>query len=188
MKKTLLPLLALLAMVGCSVPQGNATDPGNPRNTLQDATSGNTNPTSVQVPQAADAKCKLRDNGTLPDLACSPGDRDPRVTQETIGQTICVSGYTKTVRNVPQSLKDYIYSEYGIKNRAPGSYEIDHIISLQLGGSNSPKNLFPEAYDIPNGAHAKDKIENKLKRLVCKGKMTLAEAQQIISTDWRKAQ
>jgi hypothetical protein len=91
------------------------------------------------------------------------------------------------VRNVPQSLKDYIYSEYGIKNRAPGSYEIDHIISLQLGGANTSRNLFPEAYDIPQGARDKDVVETRLKRLVCKGKMTLAEAQRIISTDWRTA-
>jgi len=139
------------------------------------------------VAQSPDAKCKLRENGVLPDLTCSPGDRDPRVTQDNIHQTICVSGYTKTVRNVPQSLKDYIYSEYGIKNRAPGSYEIDHIISLQLGGANTSRNLFPEAYDIPQGARDKDVVETRLKRLVCKGKMTLAEAQRIISTDWRTA-
>jgi len=182
-------LVGSLGIFGCSMPQqGNAGGNG-ARNTLQDATSGNTNqmPSSTQVAQAADAKCILRENGVLPDPKCSPGDRDPRVTQDNIHQTICVSGYTKTVRNVPQSLKDYIYSEYGIKNRAPGSYEIDHIISLQLGGSNTSRNLFPEAYNIPQGAHEKDVVETRLKRMVCKGQMSLAEAQRIISTDWRKA-
>jgi len=178
-------LVGSLALFGCSMPASTTTSSNGPRNTLQDATSGNTN--QMPVAQAADAKCKLRVNGVLPDPVCSPGERDPRVTQDNIQQTICVSGYTKTVRNVPESLKNYIYSEYGIKNRAPGSYEIDHIISLQLGGANSARNLFPEAYNIPQGARIKDVVESRLKRMVCKGKMTLAEAQRIISTDWRTA-
>jgi hypothetical protein len=70
-------------------------------------------------------------NGSLPDPACTPGAIFPNVTTE---QT-CVSGYTKTVRNVSTSLKKKVYQEYGIAYPPPfGTYEADHFIPLTLGG------------------------------------------------------
>ncbi|MGI8747108.1 MAG: hypothetical protein ACR2J4_01970 [Deinococcus sp.] len=119
----------------------------------------------------------------LPDPKLSPGDvltTDPKI--------VCVSGYTKTVRNVPQSLKEQVYREYGITHREPGEYEIDHIISLELGGSNSVRNLFPESFKTsPLNAHVKDSLENRLHDLACSGKITLAEAQTAIATNWTAA-
>ena len=57
-----------------------------------------------------------------------------------------------------------------------------------MGGSNNIKNLFPESYTTqPWNAHKKDKLENKLHKLVCTNQITLQEAQQEISNDWRKA-
>jgi len=119
----------------------------------------------------------------LPDPRLSPGDvltSDPKI--------ICVSGYTQTVRNVPQSLKEQVYKAYGITRREPGEYEIDHIISLELGGSNSIRNLYPESYKTqPLNAHVKDKLENRLHALACSGKITVQEAQKAISTNWTTA-
>jgi len=67
----------------------------------------------------------------------------------------------------------------------PRDYEEDHLISLELGGHPSdPKNLWPQAWNGDWGAHKKDVIETKLKTLVCKGTITLKEAQDAISTDW----
>ncbi len=63
---------------------------------------------------------------------------------------------------------------------------MDHIISLELGGSNNIKNLFPESYKIDNGAKVKDKLENYLHKQVCDGSMTITEAQKEISTNWVK--
>jgi hypothetical protein len=119
----------------------------------------------------------------LPDPKLSPGDvltSDPKI--------VCVSGYTKTVRNVPQAVKDQVYREYGITSRQSGEYEIDHLISLELGGSNSVRNLFPESYKtMPLNAHVKDSLENRLHALACSGKITLAEAQQAIASNWTTA-
>ena len=119
----------------------------------------------------------------LPDPKLSPGDvltSDPKL--------VCVSGYTKTVRNVPQALKEQVYREYGVTSRQPGEYEIDHIISLELGGSNSVRNLFPQSYQTqPLNAHVKDALENRLHSLACSGKITLTEAQTAISTNWTAA-
>jgi hypothetical protein len=120
---------------------------------------------------------------TNPDPVRTPGDvltSDPRV--------ICVSGYTKTVRNVPQSVKEQVYRSYGILSRESGEYEIDHLISLELGGSNSVRNLWPESFKIqPLNAHVKDRLENRLHGLACSGKITFNEAQTAIAKDWQAA-
>jgi hypothetical protein len=106
------------------------------------------------------------------------------VTQANIQSTICVSGYTATVRNVPASEKSAVYTEYGVTRHAPYSYEVDHIVSLELGGSNTIANLFPEAYANPNGARVKDRLENAMHASVCAGRLTLKTAQREIATNW----
>ena len=63
---------------------------------------------------------------------------------------------------------------------------MDHIISLELGGSNDISNLYPESYKISNGARVKDVLENYLHKQVCKGSMTIQEAQKEISSNWLK--
>jgi 5-methylcytosine-specific restriction endonuclease McrA len=60
-------------------------------------------------------------------------------------QDLCVPGYTKKVRNVPAEMKREVYEEYGITSHESGDYEVDHLIPLELGGSNSIKNLWPES-------------------------------------------
>lgn len=67
---------------------------------------------------------------------------------------------------------------------APGTYEVDHLIPLELGGDNGIANLWPEAADPPPGFHQKDKVENWLHEQVCSGAIRLADAQRQIATDW----
>jgi len=63
--------------------------------------------------------------------------------------------------------------------------KVDHLISLELGGSNSLKNLWPQSYvTLPYNAHKKDVLENKLHALVCSGAIDLKTAQHEIATDW----
>lgn len=118
-------------------------------------------------------------NQTLPDTACSPG---AVLTKDT--KVICVSGYTKTVRNVSDTTKKKVFEEYDIPYSDHSNYEVDHIISLELGGSNDISNLYPESYVIDNNARVKDKFENYLHKQVCDGKLNIVEAQREISTDW----
>lgn len=138
--------------------------------------------------------CHYRLGGALPDPVCTPGATNPDVTQGTIRKTICVSGWTKTVRppvSVTNRMKRISMAEYGFTG-SPRDVEYDHLISLQLGGApEDPRNLFPEPYDVPNdnndlGARNKDVVESRLKREICAGRMTLTEAQRIIATDWRQ--
>jgi hypothetical protein len=109
---------------------------------------------------------------------------NPAVTQQTIDQTICVSGWTKTVRpseSVTEQEKSASMAAYG-DTGSLHDYEYDHLISLELGGAtNDARNLWPEPGASPN---PKDSVENALHRLVCDGQMPLARAQHIISTGW----
>ncbi|HET8999537.1 MAG TPA: hypothetical protein VFP86_07830 [bacterium] len=128
-------------------------------------------------------------SGPLPDRGCTPGALNPSVTQANIKTTICVQGYTKTIRppvSYTNPLKTRLMAAYGERGSA-SAYELDHLISLELGGNpTSPRNLWPEPYSPTPGAHEKDKVENYLHQQVCGGLMTLAEAQRIISTDWTR--
>jgi hypothetical protein len=99
-----------------------------------------------------------------------------------------VIGYTKKVRNVPAEMKRKVYQEYGITSHGPGDYEVDHLIPLELGGSNSIKNLWPESHRTsPWNAQVKDRLEGKLHELVCGGQLDLKTAQRAIASDWIEA-
>ena len=125
--------------------------------------------------------------GDLPNMELTPGATDSAVTQDTIHTTICVPNYTAGVRNVPEAIKSAIFDEYGIVPKR-GEYEIDHLVSLEIGGSNDVSNLWPQSYvTLPWNAHLKDRLENTLHRLVCSDKITLIEAQKAIREDWTAA-
>ncbi len=119
----------------------------------------------------------------LPDPNLTPGD-----TFEVTAQDLCVPGYTKKVRNVPAEMKREVYREYGITSHGSGDYEVDHLIPLELGGSNSIKNLWPESHrTAPWNAQVKDRLEGKLHELVCSGQLDLKTAQQAIASNWIEA-
>ena len=139
------------------------------------------------APAAVPSTCHLRDGGQLPDLRCTPGATDSRVTQATIYSTICVRGYTATVRP-PSSVTSHFkysisYPEYGVPASARG--ELDHLIPLELGGSSAAANLWPEIGPLPN---PKDSVENALNHAVCSGRLTLRAAQRAIAANWMTAE
>ena len=118
--------------------------------------------------------CRL---GPLPDPGCSPGAFYSGLTRA----VVCGRGFhTSSIRNVPQSEKFAVEREYGLAADYYGrSLEIDHIVPLELGGSNVIANLFPE-----RGYAAKDRLENRLHQLVCSGRMTLVAARIGIARNW----
>jgi hypothetical protein len=108
----------------------------------------------------------------------TPGAVNPEVTQANIHQTICVRGWTKTVRppveytNALKVRQMRQYAEVG----DPSKFQEDHLISLELGGApTDPRNLWPEPYPR---ASTVDTIENELNAKVCSGGMSLADAQR----------
>gem|GEM_PF-1367352 len=115
-----------------------------------------------------------------PDPRLTPGDTLPVSTED-----ICVAGYSRKVRNVPAEVRREVYARYGVPSHRPGEYELDHLISLELGGSNSVRNLWPESHwTTPWNARVKDRLENRLHRDVCDGRLDLHTAQRAIATDW----
>jgi hypothetical protein len=108
----------------------------------------------------------------LPDPNLTPGD-----SFDVTAEDLCVVGYSKKVRNVPAEMKREVYQEYGITAHEPGDYEVDHLISLELGGSNSIKNLWPQSHRTsPWNAQVKDRLEGKLHQLVCSGQLDLRDS------------
>jgi hypothetical protein len=127
------------------------------------------------------AGCRVR--GPLPDGRCTPG---AVFATATVAQ-ICVDGYSSSVRHVSEGTRHAAFAAYGIRAEPTGAYEVDHLISLELGGSNSIANLWPEAALPHPGFRDKDRLENRLHRLVCSGAISLRQAQRMIATNWLTA-
>jgi len=130
-----------------------------------------------------------------PNALVTPGATNPNVTQANIKDNVCKANWTTTVRPTVSytnklkatQLATTYKSFVAIYGASPSGYEEDHLISLQLGGSpTDPKNLWPEPY-VGDNAHKKDVVETALKRLICSGGITLADAQKAIATDWISA-
>jgi hypothetical protein len=145
-------------------------------------------------PLATAAVCS-QDYLPLPDPNCTPGALNPDVTQDTIDSTICVSGWTATIRpstTYTNRLKAQGIIDYGYSDTSMSDYEEDHFIPLELGGSpTDPQNLWPEPHYATDSSgqtsYSKDSVENKLKNAVCSGTVPLADAQNAIATNWMTA-
>lgn len=120
----------------------------------------------------------------LPDRRCSPGGYYSRLTKG----VICAPGFrTSTIRNVPQSEKFAVEREYGEPAAYYGfSVEIDHIIPLELGGSNSIANLYFEPGRGSANYHVKDALENRARASVCEGRLSLRVARSGFATNWER--
>ncbi len=122
--------------------------------------------------------CAVR--GQLPDPACTPG---AVFASATLAQ-ICRPGYAGSVRDVPALIKRAVYAEYRDAPVGHGAYEVDHLVPLEVGGSNEIANLWPE---ISPGYEQKDQVENELHDAVCARRIGLGAAQLAIAHDWRHA-
>ena len=128
---------------------------------------------------------------TLTSSAWAEMALNPDVTPRRIANTICVPGYTKSVRpstSYTNGVKRKLLREAGRSEARMADYELDHIIPLALGGHpRSLRNLMLQPWDGPTGAKKKDRLEVKLQCLVCSGQLGLSDAQKAIYTDWPKA-
>lgn len=129
-------------------------------------------------------------NPGLPNPVVTPGATNSRVTQATIHSTICVSGYTETIRPSESYTERLKYHQLDSGYNVGGDtnarhYEEDHLIPLEVGGSAaSVKNLWPEPRWTTWNAAEKDTLENTMHRLVCSGAISLARAQRVFTTNW----
>lgn len=169
---TKLAILAVGAVLtACAVPAA------------RDLTTPPATPDAATTPPAA---CTVTDGKA--DRRCTPGAVNPDVTPQTIKTTICVKGWTATVRppaSYTGSLKRQQKVRYGEATVPDSALEEDHLIPLAVGGApRDPNNLWPEPRSGADAAAAKDREENQLHADVCAGRMSLADAQRKIVADW----
>jgi len=124
----------------------------------------------------------------LPNLKLTPGDTFPGVT----ASDVCSYGWAKEHREVSPADKSRAYDQYPDWRRTcacewgnvPDCCEVDHLIPLELGGSNDIKNLWPQPIDPRPGSFEKDQLEDNLHQLVCKGTIALSDAQKCVVSNW----
>lgn len=108
---------------------------------------------------------------------------NPAVTQQNIQETICVAGWTDTIRP-STSYTNKIKRDSLPVGADISKYEGDHVLPLSLGGApkNDEKhgliNIVPQPWRGQCGAYKKDVVERALHDQVCSGKITLKQAQK----------
>jgi hypothetical protein len=118
----------------------------------------------------------------LPDRKLTPGS-----TRTVRSSDVCSVGNQQSFDNVPTAVQQAVFRKYGISRSGPKDYELDYLITPELGGSNDVRNLWPETrYSVWN-SYVKDQLERRLHQLVCEGKLDLPTAQREIATDWISA-
>ena len=118
--------------------------------------------------------------GAAPDPRLTPGMTQPLTTAE-----LCAMGHQERAPSVPRAVALSVFRSYGIGDPRPRAYELDYLITPELGGSNDIRNLWPQPYRADSwSAHAKDALEEHLYQLVCGGNLDLAMAQADIAKDW----
>jgi hypothetical protein len=125
----------------------------------------------------------------LPQIVVEPSPRlTPGATRPVKLADVCNAEGDGRARVIPISLRQQVFQEYGMANASPADYEVDFLITPELGGSNDIHNLWPEPYSSTVwNAHVKDELEDRLRQMVCDGQLDLATAQRDISADWIQA-
>ncbi len=138
--------------------------------------------------RVATVRAPARD--ALPNPGLTPGATNPNVTQATLRETVCVPGYSKSIRppeRYTEALKRRQLREYSYADQKIWHYEEDHLVPLSIGGSpTSPRNLWPEPHHVDGGwgSFAKDRLEYFMWKAVCAGEIPLRMAQHVFETNW----
>jgi hypothetical protein len=182
----IVPLLACLAVAGCAQLASGQTSTApvvNPGHGTRGDIRAITDPGNVTgtYPRSS---CRFRDHGQLPDPRCTPGAYDPRITAGKLcSGSYSIESYRPSESQTERFKYDVAYPAYGVPDSATS--ELDHLIPLELGGSNSSYNLWPEVGPLPN---PKDRVEDALHNAVCAGKVSLRKAQIAIARNWITAE
>lgn len=116
--------------------------------------------------------------GALPDSSLTPG----AVSSITAAE-LCNG--VRPSRLVTEDVRVHVVRAYGMEGVAARAYELDALVTPELGGSTDAANLWPQRYHSPVwNAKVKDELERLLPELVCDGQITLAQAQHDIASDW----
>ncbi len=118
---------------------------------------------------------------------------DPKLTPGKVETSdlalVCKHGYSEKVRRTTPEMKQQVYRAYGFKTKeSRKGYKIDHLVPLALGGADSVKNLWPSNKKAEKySAGAKDRLELKVREMVCRKELGVKEGQRLFLTNWREA-
>lgn len=112
-------------------------------------------------------------------------DLTPGLVRPVTVADVCGAGRYGRSRPVPASVHQRVFESYGARYDRVAEYELDHLITPELGGASDVANLWPQPYaGTPWNAYVKDELEMHLHWLVCEGQIDLATAQREIAIDW----
>lgn len=118
--------------------------------------------------------------GPKPRSGITPGETRPITIDE-----VCRTPDAEVVApDIPEETRARVFAAYGIKSPQPNQFEVDYLITPDLGGTESIRNLWPQPYSARWNARVKDQLEQRLHQLVCSRKLDLATAQHDIAVDW----
>ena len=121
-------------------------------------------------------------SAALPDKNLTPGAvRLVKVSD------VCSSQITGSADSVPLDIEQTVFAKYGMPHARPQDYELDYLITPELGGATDIRNLWPEPHSSVWNSYVKDELETHLRQMVCQGKLDLPTAQHDIATDWISA-
>ncbi len=119
------------------------------------------------------------DRGALPSSTLTPG-----ATWNVSVAELCATG-TRELRPIPLAVRQQVLRNYGMENVPTDEYELDYLITPELGGAPDARNLWPQRYGSRVwNAHVKDDLERLLPRMVCNQEIRLETAQREIARDW----
>jgi hypothetical protein len=118
----------------------------------------------------------------MPDPKLTPGH-----TMAVTKDDLCREGQTSIDDKVSIKVKSQVFDLYGIRPDTPGSYNVDRLVPASLGGSNEIGNLWPQPLSGEWSYLQKNRLERRLRRMVCGGEMELKRAQEEIARDWVSA-
>jgi hypothetical protein len=135
-------------------------------------------------PTALTGGCVVKNS--RPDVKCTPGAGGEAGLGGTDEFEVICGTKTKGRRcNFSREIREAVFQAYGLDYPQPrGDYELDHLIPLELGGSDDVRNLWPEAAEPKPGFHEKDQLENALHPLYCGHRLSLKEARAALTGDW----
>jgi hypothetical protein len=162
-------MVAVVLLAGCA---------SSAKTAQQTQSSSTSSPTTATVESQPTTSASGSRDRLHPNPELTPGATFTGVAAD----QVCVRGYSASVRSVSTSVRDQVFAEYGLSGATRSDFEVDHLISLELGGSNDIKNLWPQPLHDPggNGAVDKDQLENQLHDIVCSHELALVDAQAAI--------
>ena len=117
--------------------------------------------------------------GALPVAALTPGATIDIDVRDVCDQT------PRAPQEIGAAVRQAVLESYGMEGVPPDQYELDYLITPQLGGAPDARNLWPQRYGARVwNASVKDQLEDLLPRLVCEGRVELRSAQTEIAADW----